>query len=138
MQRACATGVVLAADEIGKNVLSAPAFIAECGPVIVVCRLSANVDEAVDRTRSAERPAPWPIDPAALHRRLRVCEEAPVQRFVEHRLPVADGKMNPQRSVLRTRFEQQDLRSPISRKLVRKNAAGGAAADDDIVALDRP
>ena len=65
VQVGVAAEAVLGAAEVGKHVLPAPAGIAELAPVVVVGRLAAHVDHAVDRraatehlaARIAERPA---------------------------------------------------------------------------------
>ena len=65
MEFACAADVVLELAEIGKHVPKRPPGIAAGRPVIVVLALPADVDQAVDRRRSAQRPAARPVDLAA-------------------------------------------------------------------------
>ena len=54
VQRALAAEAVLGAAEVGQHVVPAPAGIAELAPVVVVRRLAAHVDHAVDRGAAAE------------------------------------------------------------------------------------
>ena len=54
---ALAADVVLELAEVRQHVGVAPAAVAERGPVVVVVAVAADVDEAVDRARAAQRPA---------------------------------------------------------------------------------
>ncbi len=59
-------GLILRLLEIGQHVVPAPARIAELAPVVVVARLAAHVDHAVDRGAAAEHAAPGIADGAAI------------------------------------------------------------------------
>src|SRR5512135_809146 len=48
------TALVLSLLEIGEDIVIAPALIAMLAPAIVILVLTANVKQAVDRTRSAK------------------------------------------------------------------------------------
>jgi hypothetical protein len=89
--------VAFGLDEVGQHVVVAPAGVAERGPVVVVLALAADVDEAVDRARAAQRLAARPVDAPAVHVRVGVGLEAPVVGGAPHRLAVADGQVDPER-----------------------------------------
>src|SRR5260370_7338412 len=54
MQRVLAALLVLGAAEIRENILEAPAGIAELAPMVEVLCLAADVEQPVDRARSAQ------------------------------------------------------------------------------------
>ena len=54
VQRVLAALLVLGAAEVGQHVVEAPAGIAELAPVIEILGLAAQIEQAVDRARSAQ------------------------------------------------------------------------------------
>src|SRR5579875_1207707 len=56
VKRVGAADMILAFLEIGKDVLPAPSYIAELAPLVVVARLAAHIDHAVDRGAAAQHP----------------------------------------------------------------------------------
>jgi len=125
--------VRLGADEVRQHVAVGPAIVAERGPVVVVLRLPADVDESVDRARAAECLAARPVDSPAVHVRVRIRVEAPVVPLVPHRLAVADRQMDPDRPIRGPRFEEQHPHRRIFRQACGEDAAGRPGADDDVV-----
>ena len=71
-------GVVFRAFEIGQHVGIRPAGIAECGPLIVVAAVAADIDHGVDRGGAAEPLAARLIADAAVEALLRHGVEGPV------------------------------------------------------------
>src|SRR5213078_1244126 len=69
---------VLGLAEVRQHVIVAPAGIAELAPVVEVLGLTADVDQSVDRARSAERLAAWGDDVAAITFGLRLGLVAPI------------------------------------------------------------
>jgi hypothetical protein len=102
--------VVLNLDEIRQHFARGPAGTALLLPAVVVLFLAADDDQPVDRARAAQHPAARPIDLTAGHVRLRLGLEFPIDLRVPHRAPVADGEMNPQVSVARSRLDHCNLR----------------------------
>ena len=106
-------------------------------PALVVQRVAALEDHAVDRAGPAEHLAARVVDPAAVHVRLGLGLVLPV---VE---PVADGERQRGRhvdedvpeGVVAPCFENQDPSGRIGREPVRQCAAGGASTDDDEIVL---
>ena len=64
--------LILGAPEIGQHVGKAPAGITELPPMIVILVLAADVEQAVDRTRSAQHLAARLDDLAVVQLRLRL------------------------------------------------------------------
>src|SRR6185437_15749378 len=54
VQRICAALLILCAPEVGQHVPEAPAGITELTPVVVILRLAADIEQAVDRTGTAQ------------------------------------------------------------------------------------
>ena len=78
--------------------------------MVVVLVLAADVDQAVDRARAAQRLAARPVDAAPVHVRVGVGLEAPVVARAPHRLAVADRQVDPSERSRRAGFEQQHAR----------------------------
>src|SRR5205085_9018158 len=125
--------VRLGPDEVRQHALPVPAAVAGRCPGVVILALAADVDEAVDRARAAERLAAGPVDAPAVHVGIGVGVVAPVDAVAPHRLAVADRQMDPRRGVARTGFEEEDADGGIFAQPGRENAAGRPRADDDVV-----
>ena len=100
--------------KVRQHVGMAPAGIAGPRPAVVIVAMAADVDEAVDRARAAERLAARPVDLPPVHLRLGLGLEAPVVDGVEHRLRVPDRDVDPRVAVGRTGFEQQHRVTPVA------------------------
>src|SRR4029079_4237686 len=82
-------------------------------PIVEIGRMPADVDEAVDRRRSADHPPARPDDvaPGRAFARLRV--EEPRVAAIEDGPVVADRQLHPEAAVGAARLEEQDARAPI-------------------------
>ncbi len=58
--RIAAAHIALRPLEVGQDIGIGPPRQAELAPVVVIARMSADIDHAIDERRSAERLAPWP------------------------------------------------------------------------------
>jgi len=125
--------VALGTHEVGQHLVVAPARVAERGPVVVVLALAADVDQAVDRARAAQRLAARPVDAAAVHVGIGIGLEAPVVDRAPHGLAVADRQVDPRRAVARPGLEQQHARGRVLAQARGQNAAGRAGAHHDVV-----
>ncbi len=110
-----------------------PARVAELPPVIVVGRLAAHVDHAVDRGAAAEHLAARIVQRAAVEPGIGLGLQAPVGARIAHGVEVADGHVDPEIAVAAAGLEQQHPVARIGRQAVGQDAAGGAGADHDIV-----
>jgi hypothetical protein len=70
VHRAFAVHMILGPAEIGQHVVPAPARIAQLPPVVIVGRLPAHVDHAVDRRTAAQHLAPRIAERTAVQPRL--------------------------------------------------------------------
>ena len=91
-----------------QHVLVAPAAVAELRPVIVVLRLAADIDHAVDRARAAQHLAARNLDAPPARAFVRLRRVAPVDgRIVDH-LGDADRHARPEEvRALGARLQQQ-------------------------------
>ena len=142
VQRAALAAAVVAAAleilrllEVGQDLRIGPAAIAELAPGVVVERLAAHVEHAVDRARAAERAAARTGDAPVGHALLGLHLEVPVEGLVVEELGEARGNVDPHRLVGRPRLQQQNLDARILGQPVCENAARRAAAHDHIIPI---
>ena len=125
--------MIFGSQEIGQDIVPAPADIAQLAPVVVIGRLAAHVDHAVDRGAAAEQLAARIDQGASVETWLRLGLHHPVGARIADAVQIADRDMHPVIVVAAACFQQQDARGGILRQTVGQHAAGCAAADDDVV-----
>ena len=125
--------LVLGAAEIRQHVGECPAGIAELPPVIEILVLAADIEKAVDRTRSAENLAARLDHPAVVQLRLGIGRVEPIDLGVGEQLAVAERNVNPDVAVRPAGLQQQHAMAPRRGQPIGENAAGRAGADDDVV-----
>src|SRR5687768_13208751 len=128
-----AVHIILVLAEERQHVVPAPALVAELAPLVIVARLAAHVDHAVDRGAAAQHLAARIIDRAPAEPRFGFGLEAPVGARVAHAIEIADRDVDPEVVILAAGFEQQHGDIGIGGQAVGQQAAGRAAADDDVV-----
>src|SRR4029077_1099519 len=111
-----------------------PATVAELRPVVVVLRLAADIDHAVDRARPAQHFSARHFYATPTRTLVGLGREAPVDgRQVDH-LGNADGNARPEVvRALGARLEQQHAVRAALAEAARDGGAGRARADDDVV-----
>ncbi|MHC2409557.1 hypothetical protein ACVJGC_002148 [Bradyrhizobium diazoefficiens] len=119
--------------EIGQHVVIAPAGVAALAPAVIVLVLAANIEQAVDRARAAQRLTARLEHLAPLQLGLRLGLVHPVDRLLLEQLAVAERHVDPDVGILRAGLEQQHAVLAVRRQAVGEHAAGGAGADDDVV-----
>src|ERR1035437_5380906 len=70
--------VALGFLEIRKDLVKAPAFVAERRPMVVIPLVTPRVDHGVDCRRAAQRLSPWLIAAPAVQARLGLGLEGPI------------------------------------------------------------
>src|SRR4030095_1432643 len=128
-----AADVVLELAKIGEHLHMAPARIAKRDPVIVILVLATDVNEPVDRARSPQRTAAWPIDLPAVHPGVGVGLEAPVVDRVKHRLCIPDRNVNPRIRIAWPGLQHQYRGPAIRGEAICEHAPGGAATDNHVI-----
>ena len=128
--------MVLGAAEIRKNIVPGPAGIAELAPVVVVARLAAHVDHAVDRGAAAEDSSARVVERPPVQPRFRLGPVAPVGAGIAHAVQVTDRDLDPDVVVAPAGLQQGDRRGGVLAEPVGEHAAGGAGAHDHVV--ERP
>ena len=126
--------VALHALEDRQHVLVAPAAVAELGPVVVVLRLAADIDHAVDRARPAQHLAARNFYAPPARALVRLRRVAPVDgRIVDH-LGDADRHARPEEvRALGPRLEQQHPVGAAFRQPAGDDRPGRTGPDDDVV-----
>ena len=125
--------LVLGLLEIGQHVLIAPAGIAALAPAIVILVLAADVQQAVDRTRSAQHLAARLKHLPAVQARLGLGLVHPVDGLFLEQLAVAERHVDPEVGVLRAGFEQQHRMLAVRAETIGEHASGRARTDDDVI-----
>src|SRR3989344_4750458 len=124
--------VVLVAAEVGQGVVPAPAGVArQFGPLVVVARLAAHVDHAVDAAAAAQRLAARVAQGAAVQARIGFGVVEPVGARVADEVQVAHGDVDPVVVVLAAGLDEEHAVAAVGAQAVAQQGAGGAAADDD-------
>ena len=126
--------VALHALEDRQHVLVAPAAIAELRPVVVVLRLAADIDHAVDRARAAQHLAARHVDAPPARALVRLRRVAPVDRRIVDHLGDADRHARPEEvRAFGARLQQQHAIGAALRQPAGDHRAGRPCTDDDVV-----
>ncbi len=109
------------------------------GPALVVERVAALEDHAVDAAAAAEDLAPGVVDPPAIHERLRLRLIFPVVVAAADGVGQGRGHLDEdvESVVGPAGLENEDARRRVGRQPVGERATGGPAADDDEVVARR-
>ncbi len=145
VQRAVAAAVIvgallprLGALEVGEAVCVGPLFeAADAGPAVVVQRVAADVDHAVDRRRAAEHAPARAGDAPVVHVRLGLGLVGPVVGVVGERVGEGGRHVDEQAQIRRTGLDQQHRDIRLLGEAHREHAARRAGADDDVVVFFR-
>ena len=117
-----------------QHVLVAPAAVAELRPVVVVLRLAADEDHAVDRARAAQHLAARHLDAPPARALVRLRRVAPVDRGIVDHLGDADRHARPEEArALGAGLEQQHPVGAAFRQPAGDHGARRARTDDDVV-----
>src|SRR5690606_24933123 len=135
--------LVLALAEVGQHLVPRPPARAHLRPAVVVGRLAADVEHAVDRARAAEYLALGPLVPAPARPFVDLGLVEPVDLRVVERLAEADRRVDHQvryelarlleRPIVAAGLEQHDLVFAAFGQPSGQDTSGAARADDDIV-----
>ncbi len=119
--------------EVGQHVGVAPAVVPHLPPGVVVQRVAAHEEHAVDRRRAAQHLAARQPDATVVQLRLGLGHVAPVELGVEHGPQEADRHLEIEVVVLAPGLQHQDLDVLVLAEPRGQHAAGRAGADDDVV-----
>jgi hypothetical protein len=125
--------LILSLFEIRQHVLIAPADIAELAPLIEILFLAADIDEPVDRARTAQDLAARLDDSAVVELGFGLRLIKPVEFAVAKQLAVSDRDMNPRIAILAARFEQQHAIDARGAQAIGEDTACRAGADNHII-----
>jgi hypothetical protein len=133
MERVIAVLIAFRAAEIGQHIGEAPALKAHLTPHVIVARMAANIDHAVDGGRTAQHLAARPVKLAVVQMLLAFGPVIPVGEFIADQLADACRHMKEDALVLAARFQKQDFLARIGGQAVGQNAAGAAGPDNDVI-----
>ena len=134
MQRVATFVMVFMALEIRQGIVPAPTRVTRhLGPQVVVARLAAHVNHAVDARAPAQYLASWVAQAATIQARSRFGLVEPIGARVANAIQIAHGDVHPVVIVFAPRFDQQHPLAAIGTQAVGKQAACGARANDDVV-----
>jgi hypothetical protein len=135
--------LVLALAEVRQHLVPAPAARAHLRPAVVVGRLTAHVQQPIDRGRAAEHLALGPLVLAIARALVDLGLVEPVDLRVVERLAEADRGVDHdvghelagllERPVVAPSLEQHDLVPAALAQPCREHAARAPGADDDVV-----
>jgi hypothetical protein len=137
--RAAVIGVAAAmvgfrALEVGQDLGIGPARQPHLPPLVVVARVAADIDHAVDRRAAAQALAARPPQLAIVEVRFFLGPEAPVLLALGLDQLAHPGRhLDQERGVLAAGLQQQDLDVGVLGQSGREDAAGRTGADDDVV-----
>src|SRR6185295_8079150 len=126
-------GIVFGALEIRQDFIPGPPAVAKRCPVVVIALLTAHVDHGVDRGAAAESETTRVIETAAVQALVGLRPVAPVGARIIDGVEIAYGHVDPEIVIFATGFQQQHADVRICAQPVRKQAAGGSGADNDVI-----
>ena len=103
--------------------------------MVEVLRLAADIDHAVDRTRTTEHAAARIVDDATISAGIGLGLEAPGERRMVPQLRVASRDVDQRVPVAPAGLDQHDAGGGIFRQPIGQYAASRTGADDDVVSL---
>jgi hypothetical protein len=133
MELVRASFIVFCLAKIGKNFIEAPASISELPPNVEVLRLSADIDQSIDRTGPAENLATRRDDLAVVTSRLRLGLVAPIEPAIAKKLAKAERNMKPRVRVAGARFQQKYAMPTGRSKPIGQNAPRAAGPHNNVI-----
>ena len=128
------TPVILVTAKIGQAVSPSPRVIArKARPILVVLRLAAHVDHAVDAGAAAHHLAARIAQYAPVQAGVGLGLVEPIGARVADAIQIAHRNMNPVVVVLPTGLDQQHALVRVGAETIGQQATGRAGADDDVV-----
>ena len=135
MERISPAGIAFGAFEIGQHIRKGPARHTLLTPEVVIARMAADINHAVQRGRAPQRLAPGPEDSTIIQIGLGFGLVFPVVFRFRDDFRVADRNMDQGMGVARAGFQQQDSDGGISAQTVRQNTARTSRANDDKIVI---
>ena len=119
--------------KVRQHIIESPSRIAQSRPFVEILALPAYVDQAIDRTGTAEHLAARGEHTPASQLGFRLGLIHPVHLRFGEQLAVTDRHMDPRISIGWAGLEQQNGMAPVFTEPVGKNATGRSGPNDDVV-----
>ena len=134
MERVGPFVVVFVQLKVGQRLVPAPGVVAgDLRPLVVITRLAAHVNHAVDARAAAQHLAARVAQAAAIQAGGGLGFVQPIGARIANAIQVAHRNMHPVVIVFLARFNQQHALAGIGTQAVGQQAACGATANDDVV-----
>src|SRR5215470_5608092 len=129
----CTALVVLRLAEIGEDVIETPTGIAQLAPMVKILRLSADIDQSVDRTGSTKNLAARRNDLPIAALGLRLGRITPIEPAIAEKFAKAEWNMKPRVEIAGARLQHKHSVAARRRQPIGQNAPGAAGPHDDEV-----
>ena len=126
-------GMALLLDEIGQNLIPAPAGEAQLPPAIIIGRLPSHIDHGIDGRAAADHLAARIGNGAASKARLGLGLKHPIGAGVADGEEVTHGNVEPDPIILPARLEHEYAVLRVGGEAIGQNAPGRTRTGDDIV-----
>ena len=125
--------VAFVPDKIGQDIRPAPAVATVRRPTIVIRRLTANINHAVDGGRASQNLSARIVNAAVASVLVLFQDITPIGFRIAHRVKIADGNFQPDISPAgAARFKQQNA-GAVAAQTVGEQATGGTAAHNNVI-----
>jgi hypothetical protein len=125
--------IVFCLSKIGQYFFEAPAGIPQLPPNVEVLRLSADIDQSINRTGSTENPATWGDDPAVVTSWLGLSLVTPIESPIVEQPAKAEWNVKPRMPVIWACLYEKHAMATGRSEAVGQNATRTAGPYDDIV-----
>src|ERR1039458_10370210 len=122
--------VALGFLEIRKDLVKAPAFVAERRPMVVIPLVTPRVDHGVDCRRAAQRLSPWLIAAPAVQARLGLGLEGPIVQPSRYGEDARRRHRDHPTVAHAPCFQERNAGARVLAEPARHHAAARSAADD--------
>lgn len=119
--------------EVRHHIRARPALRAQFGPSVIVPRMAAHIDHAVDRRRPANHFAPWGCQPAPAQERFWFGLIAPVIARHVHRIAKCAGHLDKRPPIGAAIFHNLHFVFAVFGQAIGHCTASRASADDDVI-----
>jgi hypothetical protein len=125
--------LVFGFPEKRQDVVVTPAMVAMLTPAIVILMLTTDIEQTVDRTRSAQDLAARLKHASPVQSRLRLGLVHPVDGFFLEQPAISERHMDSEVGILGASLEQQHRILSVRAQAIGQHASRRAGADDDVV-----
>lgn len=135
MKRICAAEVILGFLKKGQHIRPAPAGIALRFPMLIILRLAAHINHAVNGRAAAQHPPAWIGEAPAIQPGFLFGGVTPVGFGIAHAEQIADRYFRYQIFIFAAGFQQQNFMARIFGQPIGKQTSCRSRADNDVIKI---